>query len=73
MLGQRIQIVASSELTKWNLNRLVGREGTISSEIQHDKVKGCWIILAYPFANESEWFIPIQSIQILSNAHGTDR
>ena len=34
---------------------------------QNQKTKGVWVRLNEPFANELEWFIPIQSVQITSH------
>ncbi|MCS2456342.1 hypothetical protein NXX04_16940 [Bacteroides ovatus] len=39
----------------------------IIKENQTQKTKGVWVRLNEPFANELEWFIPIQSVQITSH------
>lgn len=67
MLGQRIQIVTSPELLAWKLGKLIGRTGVVVSTEPHKKPKGYWVALDNLYANESEWFIPIQSLQILTN------
>lgn len=73
MLGQKIQIITSPELLAWKLGKLIGRIGVIVANEPHNKQKGYWVALDRPYANESEWFIPIQSLQILTNTHGTNR
>ena len=67
MLGRKIQIVASPELAAWKLGKLAGREGKIASTEPHKRNKGCWVALNTPYANEIEWFIPIESIQLISH------
>lgn len=66
MLGQKIKIIASPELSAWKLGRLAGREGTITADAHNKKIKGCWVTLEKAFAGEMEWFIPVQSLQIVS-------
>lgn len=73
MLGQTIQIITSPELLEWKLGKLVGRTGVIVAIEPHRKTKGYWVALDNPYANESEWFIPLQSLQILTNTHGANR
>ena len=61
-------IVPQSPLLKeWKLKKLIGRDGVIIKENQTQKTKGVWVRLNEPFANELEWFIPIQSVQITSH------
>jgi hypothetical protein len=45
----------------------IERDGVIIKENQTQKTKGVWVRLNEPFANELEWFIPIQSVQITSH------
>lgn len=40
MLGQKIKIIASPELSAWKLGRLAGREGTITADAHNKKIKG---------------------------------
>lgn len=54
-------------LKEWKLKKLIGRDGVIIKKNQNQKTKGVWIRLNEPFANELEWFIPIQSVQITSH------
>lgn len=49
------------------IEKLIGRDGVIIKENQTQKTKGVWVRLNEPFANELEWFIPIQSVQITSH------
>ena len=56
MVGRKITIIASPLLKEWKLK-----------ENQTQKTKGVWVRLNEPFANELEWFIPIQSVQITSH------
>lgn len=65
MEAKRIKIVKSLELCSMKLLRLAGREGVVSAHTANHKSRGCWVTLDRPYAGESEWFIPIQSIQIL--------
>ena len=60
MVGRKITIIASPLLKEWKLKKLIGRDGVIIKENQTQKTKGV-------FANELEWFIPIQSVQITSH------
>ena len=62
-----IIIIASPLLKEWKLKKLIGRDGVIIKENQTQKTKGVWVRLNEPFANELEWFIPIQSVQITSH------
>ena len=64
MVGRKITIIASPLLKEWKLKKLIGRDGVIIKENQTQKTKGVWVRLNEPFANELEWFIPIQSVQI---------
>lgn len=66
MVGRKITIIASPLLKEWKLKKLIGRDGVIIKENQTQKTKGVWVRLNEPFANELEWFIPIQSVQITS-------
>jgi hypothetical protein len=67
MVGRKITIIASPLLKEWKLKRLIGRDGVIINKIQNQKTKGVWIRLNTPFADELEWFIPVQSVQIISH------
>ena len=67
MVGRKITIIASPLLKEWKLKKLIGRDGVIIKENQTQKTKGVWVRLKEPFANELEWFIPIQSVQITSH------
>ncbi len=67
MVGRKITIIASPLLKEWKLKRLIGRDGVIINEIQNQKTKGVWVRLNTPFADELEWFIPVQSVQIISH------
>ena len=67
MVGRKITIIASPLLKEWNLKRLIGRDGVIINKIQNQKTKGVWVRLNTPFADELEWFIPVQSVQIISH------
>ncbi|WP_195639806.1 KH domain-containing protein [Bacteroides stercoris] len=67
MVGRKITIIASPLLKEWKLKRLIGRDGVIINEIQNQKTKGVWVRLNNPFADELEWFIPVQSVQIISH------
>lgn len=67
MLGRKIQIVPSPQLAAWKLEKLVGREGKIISKKLHERNKGYWVALNAPYTNEIEWFIPIESIQLISH------
>ena len=67
MLGRKIQIVSSPQLFAWKLEKLVGREGKIILKELHKRNRGYWIALNVPYANEIEWFIPIESIQLISH------
>lgn len=71
MLGQKIQIITSSELLAWKLGKLVGRTGAVVASEPHKK--GYWVALDNPYANESEWFIPVQSLQMIANNNGKNR
>lgn len=63
MIGQKIQIIESPELTEWRLSHLAGHEGVIVEElIEKRKIKGAWVSLDIPDDGEKEWFIPLQSI-----------
>lgn len=42
MLGQKIQIITSSELLAWKLSKLVGRTGVVVASEPHKKVIG-WL------------------------------
>lgn len=67
MVGQKITIITSPQLRDWKLKKLEGRDGVIIEEkAQNKKTKGVWVRLNTPFANESEWFIPVQSVQLTS-------
>lgn len=67
MVGRKITIIASPLLKGWKLKRLIGRDGVIINKIQNQKTKGVWVRLNTPFADELEWFIPVQSVQIISH------
>ena len=67
MVGRKITIIASHLLKEWKLKRLIGRDGVIINKIQNQKTKGVWVRLNTPFADELEWFIPVQSVQIISH------
>lgn len=67
MVGRKITIIASPLLKEWKLKRLIGRDGVIINKIQNQKTKGIWVRLNTPFADELEWFIPVQSVQIISH------
>lgn len=67
MVVRKITIIASPLLKEWKLKRLIGRDGVIINKIQNQKTKGVWVRLNTPFADELEWFIPVQSVQIISH------
>ena len=67
MVGRKITIIASPLLKEWKLKRLIGRDGVIINKIQNQKTKGVWVRLNTPFADELEWFIPVQLVQIISH------
>lgn len=67
MVGRKITIIASPLLKEWKLKRLIGRDGVIINKIQNQKTKGVWVRLNTPFTDELEWFIPVQSVQIISH------
>ena len=67
MVGRKITIIASPLLKEWKLKRLIGRDGVIINKIQNQKTKGVWVRLNTPYAEELEWFIPVQSVQIISH------
>ncbi len=67
MVGRKITIIASPLLKEWKLKRLIGRDGVIINKIQNQKTKGVWVRLNTPVADELEWFIPVQSVQIISH------
>lgn len=64
-VGDTIDIIYSTELSRMRLGDLVGREGTVV-EIQrtHDgMVYGCWVsLIGEPYQDEEEWFIPQSAI-----------
>ena len=67
MVGRKITIIASPLLKEWKLKRLIGRDGVIINKIQNQKTQGVRVRLNAPFADELEWFIPVQSVQIISH------
>lgn len=54
-------------IERMEIEKLIGRDGVIIKKNQNQKTKGVWVRLNEPFANELEWFIPIQSVQITSH------
>ena len=62
MVGRKITIIASPLLKEWKL-KSNWKDGVLLKRIKIKKTKGVWIRLNEPFANELEWFIPIQSVQ----------
>ena len=65
--GNIVKVKPSDSLTKLKLKKLAGSKGEIIETIYStgNKAIGCWVKLDKPFENESEWFIPIDSIDIL--------
>lgn len=64
MIGKTVKIISSQPLTDLKLKKMVGREGVIVAQGTHNK--GVYVRLHQPYMNEEEWFIPNQSIQLIS-------
>lgn len=54
-------------IERMEIEKVNWKDGVIIKENQTQKTKGVWVRLNEPFANELEWFIPIQSVQITSH------
>ena len=68
-----ITITASQELSELKLEPLIGRRGKIIEMLHHKDgtCRGAWVSLeGSPYLNESEWFIPTQS---LTNDYSQER
>ena len=62
--GKRVTILPTRDLLEWKLRKLVGKEGTVVSDVVPGNVKGCWVKLDRPYRDEEEWFVPVNSLQI---------
>lgn len=70
MKGRKIQIIPSAELYSWKLLELAGKVGVIVEMVKRENNMGCWVKLTEPYHEEVEWFVPIKSIQLLTNNDG---
>lgn len=59
-----IEIKSSDSLSLMRLNGLIGREATITQDLTNiDRLnKGYMVELTEPYLDETEWFIPQESI-----------
>lgn len=57
-----VKIIYSPELVNMKLTELIGCIGVI---VDNSRKSGCWVELDEQYQNESEWFIPNQSLQII--------
>ena len=64
MEHKTVKIIFSTELIKLRLKSLIGRTGVV---VVNGKKSGYWVELDEPFQNEREWFIPIQSLQVIGS------
>lgn len=63
--GDTILILPSYALTMMRLEDLVGREATVVKVVYHqDRILGCWAQFSSRYLEESEWFVPYNSIGI---------
>jgi hypothetical protein len=63
--GNRMVITPSKELSEMKLDELCGREAIIDEILNSEnrRTKGCWVkLVRCPFEGETEWFIPVNSI-----------
>lgn len=65
MVGEKIIICPSQELSDSKLTGLVNRKGTIVEELiyKERKNKGYMVRLSINFMGETIWFIPFSSIK----------
>ena len=70
-IGDKIEIVASTELSKLKLDELSGKTGEIIQMLDgpERKNKGCWAFVPEGLSDdcsETEWFIPMESIKVIA-------
>lgn len=62
-VGETIMILPSCALTDMRLEELAGQDATILEVVgRFNNVTGCWVELRTAFCDETEWFIPYNSI-----------
>jgi hypothetical protein len=64
MIGRRVVIVASPALKAMKMRNAVGRKGSIV-EIKPNH-KGAFIKFDKPYLDEEEWYIPRESLRLLT-------
>lgn len=65
MIGKKVEIIASKELSSMKLGSLVGRTGIIVAN--GEKNNGFYVELNKSYLHEKEWFIPTASIQLITS------
>ena len=63
MIGKQVKVIPSNALNEIHLSALAGSEGEVMSVTDN----GMWVKFMHEFQDHNEWFIPKQSIQMVSS------